>query len=136
MQKITQVFGVAAIGSAFALLAGCSSAQPPAVSSTARPAASVPGTAAPSLSVSAQPVVASRAQSAVAGAAAVMNILHRGGKPSAETCAAQWNELPPEKQASLDHDGFDAGCFGASQPDVVSFGPGAGPSPTGTPGQP
>ncbi|MFF3595974.1 hypothetical protein [Kitasatospora indigofera] len=128
MQKITQMVGAAVLGSAFALLAGCSSAQPPAVSSTARAVTSAPGTAAPSLSVPAQPVVASRAQSAVAGAAAVMNILHRGGQPSAETCGAQWNELPPEKQAGLDRAGFDAGCFGASRPDVVTFGPGAGPS--------
>ncbi|GGV41581.1 hypothetical protein GCM10010495_68910 [Kitasatospora herbaricolor] len=73
------------------------------------------------------------AQSALAGAAAVMNILHRGGRPSAETCAVQWNELSKEKQASLDRDGFDAGCYGSSTPDVVTFGPGSGPSPSGTP---
>ncbi|MFC8450343.1 hypothetical protein [Kitasatospora sp. NPDC057223] len=80
-----------------------------------------------------QPVVAGWAQSAAAGAAAVIDIRYRGGLPSPETCATQWNAMSPAKQASLDRDGFDIGCYGESRPDVVTFAPGSGPSPTGTP---
>ncbi|MFC9324189.1 hypothetical protein [Kitasatospora sp. NPDC057015] len=133
MQKITQVAAIAALAGAFALAAGCSTAQQAAPPGATRPASPSPAPASPSPSVADQPVVASRAESAVAGAAAVMNILYRGGRPSAETCATQWNELSPAKQASLDRAGFDAGCFGSSTPDVITFGPGGGPSPTGTP---
>lgn len=75
-----------------------------------------------SLSVSAAPVVADRFQSVNAGAAAFVNIAHRGGRPSAETCAAQWNELSPSKQASPDRAGFDAGCYGDAQPETIAFG--------------
>ncbi|KQV15818.1 hypothetical protein ASE03_32405 [Kitasatospora sp. Root187] len=80
-----------------------------------------------------KPVVADWAQSAGAGAGAVLNIVHRGGEPSAETCATQWNELSPSKQASLDRAGFDAGCYGAAKPDIVTFGPDSTPSPTTAP---
>lgn len=62
-----------------------------------------------------------------------VNIRHRGGQPSAETCAAQWKELSPSKQASLDRAGFDAGCYGDSIPETVTFGADSSPSPSGTP---
>ncbi|MFF0294508.1 hypothetical protein ACFYS8_17745 [Kitasatospora sp. NPDC004615] len=80
--------------------------------------------------MSAAPVVADRFQSVNAGAAAFVNITHRGGRPSAETCAAQWNELSPSKQASLDRAGFDAGCYGDSQPETITFGADSTPSTT------
>ncbi|OKI29159.1 hypothetical protein [Streptomyces sp. CB03911] len=133
MQKIGRVTATITLAGAFALVTGCSSAPPAVTPDVVRSASPAPAPAAPSPSVADQPVVASMAQSALAGAAAVMNILHRGGRPSAETCATQWNELSKEKQASLDRVGFDAGCYGSSTPDVVTFGPGSGPSPSGTP---
>ncbi|MFF2628658.1 hypothetical protein ACFVUN_23140 [Kitasatospora griseola] len=83
--------------------------------------------------MAAKPVVADRVQSANAGTAAFVNIIHRGGQPSAETCAAQWNELSPSKQASLDRAGFNAGCYGDSQPETITFGADSTPSPSTTP---
>ncbi|WP_457032861.1 hypothetical protein [Kitasatospora sp. P5_F3] len=129
MHKITQFAAAIALVGSSALVAGCSSAE----SGTARPAPSMPAPASSSPSVPAEPVVADWAQSANAGAGAVLNIVHRGGEPSAETCATQWNELSPSKRASLDRAGFDAGCYGAAKPDIVTFGPDRTPSPTATP---
>ncbi|WP_371502327.1 hypothetical protein OG871_34970 [Kitasatospora sp. NBC_00374] len=128
MQKITQFARLVALVGASALVTGCSSAGSTTTPGATRPAASAPASAPPSPSAASQPVVADWAQSATAGAAAVMNIVLRGGRPSGETCATQWNELPPQKQASLDRAGFDAGCNSASTPDTVT-----GHGPTATP---
>ncbi|MFD7732173.1 hypothetical protein ACFV6F_17510 [Kitasatospora phosalacinea] len=129
MQKIAQIAASISIIGLSGLMAGCSSAQPEGT----RPTPSMSAPVSPSPSVSATPVVADRAQSAFAGAAAFVNITHRGGQPSAETCAAQWNELSPSKQASLDRAGFDAGCYGDSQPETITFGPDSTTSPSTAP---
>jgi hypothetical protein len=129
MQKITRLAAFVVIVGLSGLVAGCSSARPGAAGT----APSMPAPASSSPSVSAKPVVADWNRSANAGAAAFVNIRHRGGQPSAETCAALWKELAPSKQASLDRAGFDAGCYGDSKPETVTFGAGSSPSPSATP---
>ncbi|MEV7776122.1 hypothetical protein [Kitasatospora sp. NPDC086791] len=129
MQKITQLAASISVIGLAVLSAGCSSAQPEAT----RPAPSMSAPVSSSPSVAATPVVADWVQSAYAGAAAFTAITHRGRQPSAETCAAEWNELSPSKQASLDRAGFDAGCYGDSKPETITFGAGSTPSPSTTP---
>ncbi|WP_157882109.1 hypothetical protein [Streptomyces rubellomurinus] len=134
MQKITQLAASLSIIGLAVLSAGCSSARPEATQPEAtRPAPSMSAPVSSSPSAAATPVVADRVQSAFAGAAAFTAITHRGRQPSAETCAAEWNELSPSKQASLDRAGFDAGCYGDSKPETITFDAGSTPSPSTTP---
>ncbi|MFJ1709407.1 hypothetical protein [Kitasatospora sp. NPDC088346] len=116
MQKITQVAAAVTLAGAAALVTGCSSVGAPASPRATGPAPSAPVPVSPSPSMASQPVKANWAQSVTAGAAAVMHIVLQGSQPSPETCAAQWNELPAQEQATLDRAGFDAGCTSTTTP--------------------